>query len=157
MTDEDPSHHFGSEPAIDIEKATNGEDADDPTGPVVPVGSTATFTYEVTNPGNVPVDNVAVTDDQGVAVSFVGGDANGNGLLDPGETWTYTASTPVTAGQYENLGTVTGEDERGTQVSDEDPSHYFGADPAIDIEKATNGFDADSPTGPNIPVGDPVA
>jgi len=40
-------------PSIDIEKATNGEDADNPTGPLIPVGDTVTWTYVVTNTGNV--------------------------------------------------------------------------------------------------------
>ena len=49
-------------PAIDIEKFVNGVDADDPTGPVVSVGDTVTFTYVVTNTGEVPLDNVAAVD-----------------------------------------------------------------------------------------------
>ena len=51
---------------IDIEKSTNGEDADDPTGPQIPVGDPVTWTYVVTNPGDVPLADVVVTDDQGV-------------------------------------------------------------------------------------------
>ncbi|MFW2333091.1 hypothetical protein, partial [Ilumatobacter sp.] len=46
------------DPAIDIEKFVNGVDADDPTGPVVAVGDTVTFTYVVTNTGEVPLDDV---------------------------------------------------------------------------------------------------
>ena len=42
-----------SDPAIVIEKATNGEDADTPTGPMVEVGDPVTWTYVVTNTGNV--------------------------------------------------------------------------------------------------------
>ena len=56
-------------PAIDIEKATNGEDADSPTGPIIAVGGTVTWTYVVTNTGNVALTNVTVSDDQGVHVS----------------------------------------------------------------------------------------
>ncbi|MBN1783241.1 hypothetical protein JW948_19050, partial [bacterium] len=44
-------------PQIHIEKATNGQDADAPTGPTVNAGSTVTWTYAVTNPGNVPISN----------------------------------------------------------------------------------------------------
>jgi uncharacterized repeat protein (TIGR01451 family) len=71
VCEEDPSHHFGANPAIDLEKATNGEDADEPTGPVVPVGSTVEFTYEVTNTGSVELTNVTVRDDL-VSVSATG-------------------------------------------------------------------------------------
>ena len=36
-------------------KLANGPDTDTPPGPHVPVGSTVTFTYVVTNTGNVPL------------------------------------------------------------------------------------------------------
>ena len=63
----------------------------------------------VTNPGNVPIANVAVTDDHaGVNPVFQGGDADGDGLLDPDESWMFQASGTATAGQYENVGTATG-------------------------------------------------
>ncbi|MCI0440522.1 MAG: hypothetical protein L0177_15525 [Chloroflexi bacterium] len=137
-------------PAIDIEKATNGEDADSPTGPFIPVGGAVNWTYVVTNTGNVPLSNVAVTDDQGVVVTCP------KDTLAVGESMTCTASGIAVAGQYANVGTTTGTDDSGTTVTDSDPSHYFGAAPAIDIEKDTNGHDADTPTGPFIPVGDPV-
>ena len=63
VTDEDPSHYFGSAPAIDIEKATNGQDADLPTGPFILLGDPVTWTYVVTNTGNVDLVNIVVTDD----------------------------------------------------------------------------------------------
>ena len=150
VSDEDPSHYFGSEPAIDIEKATNDMDADDPTGPFVPVGGQVDWTYRVENTGNVPLTDVTVTDDQGVTVDCP------QTALDPGEWMVCTASGVAEAGQYENLGTVTGTPPVGDDVSDEDPSHYFGVDASIDIEKWTNGEDADEPMGPIVQVGDPV-
>jgi hypothetical protein len=163
-SDSDPSHYFGVNSAIDIEKATNGNDADLPTGPLVAAGSTVTWTYRVTNPGNVPLSNVVVRDDNGTPANptddfsptFVGGDANGNGLLEPGETWLYTATGTALAGQYGNVATVTGTDPIGQTPSDSDPSHYFGVDSAIHIEKATNGHDADLPTGPLVAAGSTV-
>jgi large repetitive protein len=39
--------------SINVVKFVNGQDADSPTGPHVPVGSTVTFTYVVTNTGDV--------------------------------------------------------------------------------------------------------
>ena len=143
-------------PGIDIEKATNNrdgvpQDADDPRGPGLLVGSTATFTYVVTNTGSEPVKDVLVTDDQGVVVTYVSGDTNNDDLLDVDEIWTYTGTATVTKGQYTNKGTVTGTgDVSGTDVMDMDPSNHFGLDPQITIEKATNGFDADTPTGPQL-------
>ena len=54
---------------IGIEKSTNGVDADDPPGPSVPVGDPISWTYVVTNLGEVTLSAITVTDDQGVAVS----------------------------------------------------------------------------------------
>ena len=69
---------------------------------------------------------------------------------------TCTANGTAVAGQYANVGSVTGTPPSGPAVTDVDPSHYFGVNPAIDIEKSTNGEDADTPTGPAIQVGDLV-
>jgi uncharacterized repeat protein (TIGR01451 family) len=144
-------------PAINIEKYTNGIDADVPNGPFIPVGGNVTWTYEVTNPGRVPLSNVTVTDNiSGVNPVFVNGDTNGNGLLDVGELWLFRANGIAVAGQYANIGTVVGTPPEGPNVTDSDPSHYFGFFPdetEINIEKYTNGVDADLPTGPQITVG----
>ena len=137
-------------PSIDIEKSTNGVDADTPTGPLVPVGDTVNWEYVVTNTGNTQLTGVAVTDDQGVSVSCP------KTTLAAGESMTCTASDTALVGQYENEGMVIGTPPIGSDVSDTDPSHYFGSDPSITIEKSTNGVDADTPTGPLVPVGDAV-
>ncbi len=162
VTDSDPSHYIGfypDEPSIKIEKATNGVDADTPTGPAIPVGGAVTWTYEVTNPGNVPLSNIIVTDNQGVTPVYTSGDTNGDNLLDVNETWIFEATGVAVPGQYANIGTVVGTPPTGPDVTDSDPSHYFGIPidmAVINIEKATNGVDADLPTGPFIPVGDTV-
>ena len=59
VSDSDLSHHFGrrTTPWIDIEKFTNGQDVANPADLILPVGSTATFTYMVTNPGGVPLND----------------------------------------------------------------------------------------------------
>ncbi len=72
VQDTDPSHYLGQsdeEPAIDVEKATDGQDADLPPGPTLSAGDPVTWTYVVTNVGNVTLSNVAVTDDQGETVT----------------------------------------------------------------------------------------
>ena len=53
VTDDDPSHYFGHFAEIDIEKATNTEDADEPTGPFVAIDGAVEWTYVVTNTGTV--------------------------------------------------------------------------------------------------------
>jgi phage FluMu protein gp41 len=93
----------------------------------VAAGSTVTFTYVVTDTGGAPVANVAVTDDKLGPITSFTGDTNGDGLLDPTETWTYTAAAIALAGQQTNVGTVTGQDVNTlTTVTDDNPANYFG-------------------------------
>ena len=98
---------------VEIEKRTNGEDADEATGPLVPVGDMVRFEYEVTNAGEAPLTITSVSDDNGTpdepgddfapdAIEVDGinvGDSNANGLLDDDEMWRYEASRVATAGQ----------------------------------------------------------
>ncbi|WP_196214145.1 hypothetical protein [Methanolobus vulcani] len=144
-------------PEIHIEKATNGVDADTyEEAPELSLGQDVTWTYVVTNTGNVPLADVEVTDDQGVIPVFQGGDTDGDGLLDLTETWTYEAEGTAECGDYENVADVVG--YYGViPVTDDDPSHYVvSCEPDIDIEKSTNGFDADFPSGPAIEVGETI-
>ena len=62
-----------------------------------------------------------------------------------------TATGTAERGQYANTATVTGIDAAENTVTDDDPSHYFGFIVEVDIEKFTNGEDADEPTGPADP------
>lgn len=105
-------------PAIDIEKATNGEDADEPTGPHITVGEDVVWTYVVTNTGNVELTNIVVTDDEEGEIGTIDS-------LAPGASETLTKTGTAEAGQYANIATVEGNFE-DTTVSDSDPSHYFG-------------------------------
>ena len=144
----DPSHYFGIEPSLSIEKATNGEDADVETGPEIPVGDPVTWTYVVSNTGNVPLSSIVVTDDQVGQICTIE-------TLAAGASSSCEATGTAVAGQYANMGTAT-TSYGGQDLSASDPSHYFGIEPSLSIEKATNGEDADVETGPEIPVGDPV-
>ena len=161
VTDEDPSHYFGAEPSVDVEKSTRGEDADDEPGPYILEGGLVTWEYVVTNTGNVNLGNVSVTDDQGVTVTCPGG--NPIATLAPQASVTCTATGAAISGQYENNVTASGQsvDDSGTPfgdpVEDKDPSHYFGASPAIEVEKYTEGEDADAEPGPFLVPGGPVS
>jgi len=155
VNDDDPSHYFGVVSGIDIEKSTNGQAANDPPGLYVPVGTTVTWTYEVTNTGNVGLENVAVADDQGVVPVLQSGD-DGDGVLELGETWIYEATGTAVAGQYGNTAAVTALDPLQQEVTDDDPSHYFGVVSGIVIEKSTNGEDADTETGALVAEGGTV-
>ena len=130
-----------------------------------------TWTYDVTSPGNEPLKNVTVTDDNGtptnpaddfnptpvLAGAFNVGDTNQNGLLDPGEDWKYTFNGIAQAGQYENkVVTTAAGNVSNTSVTANSISHYFAAAPAIAIAKQTNGQTALTPPGPSVEAGGTV-
>ncbi len=169
-------------PEIEVQKATNGVDADDPLVGDVPrlaPGDPVMWTYTVTNLGSVPVADVVVNDDQvGVVAGPASGDVNGDGLLDSGEVWVYeaggiaedladTSATTVDGcpdidgvlyPTYRNTVTVSAT-AGGTTITAGDLSHYCNPRTGITVEKATNGVDADDSLGADVPriaPGDPV-
>jgi len=152
VDDCDPSHYLGLKPAIDIEKATNGFDADDPTGPEIPVGGAVTWTYVITNTGDVDLFDIRVRDDKEGLIEIID-------FLAVGDSTTVEAAGIAIEGQYANDSCAVGYTEERDRVSDCDPSHYFGKtpeEPDVDIEKHTNGEDADLPPGPTLQPGDTV-
>ncbi len=107
--------------SIDIEKSTNGEDADVATGPHIRSGYAVTWTYNVTNNGSVTLNNIIVIDDK------LGEITCPYTTLQPGESMVCTATGTARVGQYSNFGNVTAvSDNGGTVVNDIDQSHYFG-------------------------------
>jgi hypothetical protein len=84
--------------------------------PKLPIGSNVTWTYSVTNPGDLPLSNVTLVDDNGTPgdpsddfqPTYVSGDLNNNTLLDVGEIWMYTASGVVGKSNYCNNAVVEG-------------------------------------------------
>jgi uncharacterized repeat protein (TIGR01451 family) len=141
-------------PLIDVEKLTNGNQADLPTDPDVPIvapGSTVTWTYLVTNTGTVPITTVTLVDDRIGAITTIINQGNGDNVLDPAEVWTYRATGTAITGFYGNQATVTGLSAAGRQATDSDTSNYRGATASIDIEKFTNGNQADNATDSDVP------
>jgi len=117
-------------PGVDIEKATNGEDADAAPGPTivlaeseVPGPEDVEWTFVVTNTGDFPLVNVIVKDDQ-LGLVMCPKDS-----LDLLESMTCTVLGFAVEGHYENLGEVTADfttDLGMGSVSDSDLSHYLG-------------------------------
>ena len=130
------------EPDITINKYTsddnsNWEDADTGPGPFIPVDQTVYWRYVVQNTGNVILGNVAIEDNREGAISGPPQVLNENGNpadFDPGDVWEYTHQGTATAGDYENVATASGCYD-GSSYKDTDPSHYFGAAPALAIKK----------------------
>ena len=142
------SGYFGVDPGIAVEKLTNGE-----SNPNIAVGDAVTWTYTVSNTGNVALADVSVSDDQGVVPVYQSGDDNADGLLDLTEVWTYAVGGTAIAGVYVNTATASGADlTLGATVSDVASSGYFGVDPGIAVEKLTNGE-----SYPNVEAGSQVA
>jgi hypothetical protein len=149
---------------IDIEKHTNGEDADegpvgdDPTGPLITFGEAVTWEYFVENTGEITLTGITVIDDQGTADESDDVIVDMPGMsLQPGEQMTGSLTGSAIAGQYANTAHVTGKPPQGLEsVSDSDSSHYFGVNPAITIEKQTNGEDADLAPGPLVTAAESV-
>jgi uncharacterized repeat protein (TIGR01451 family) len=79
---------FSPNPDIAITKTSNPTQAHD--------GDTITYNYTVTNPGNVPLSNVSVTDNRIGVVPYQSGDTDNDGRLDTDETWIFTATYNVT-------------------------------------------------------------
>ena len=67
-----------------------------------------------------------------------------NGLLDPGESWTYTATGTVGTADYCNTGTASG--TNGTTASATDPACYRVPPVVVEIAvvKFVNGEDANT-------------
>ncbi|TFH10031.1 MAG: DUF11 domain-containing protein, partial [Candidatus Atribacteria bacterium] len=95
--------------------------------PMAQVGTTIVYTYTVTNPGNVSLGSVALTDNiLGTIPGPASGDSNSNGRLDVTETWIYQKSYVVNFAdrttftypyQITNVATVSGTPTIGSAVS----------------------------------------
>lgn len=58
-------------------------------------GGAVTYTYTVTNPGAVAMNNVTVVNDKCGPVSYISGDSNNDKLLDLSEKWTYACKAKI--------------------------------------------------------------
>lgn len=154
VTAEDLAYYTGTFHAeIHIENAVNGEDADQPPGPSFPQGTPLQWTFTITNAGEVPLTEVAVTDGSGLTVTCP------KTKLAPAETTTCTASSTAAPGTWSHVATAQGKPPCGPGASASDPAHYQvpANAPGIDLEKLTNGEDADLEPGPALELGSSVS
>ena len=106
------------------------------------VGDTITYTFDVSLTTAEPLLDVTVTDpncDEGAPV-YVSGD-DGDNVLEPEETWTYTCTHVVTSEDPDplpNTATVEGTSDDGRTTTDEDSHEVDLIHPAIEIVKTVN-------------------
>ncbi len=124
-------------PSLSIDKityASNTNQGDNLGG--LEAGDPIKWVYTVTNTGNVTLDNVSVTDDNGTpedssddfTATYMSGDTRVIGVLEVGEQWVFEKSGFAEPGLYVNVGTVTAEPVgSNTEVTDSDESSYFVA------------------------------
>jgi hypothetical protein len=104
------------------------------------VGDQATFTYKVTNTGNLKLTEPVVTDDKCAPVTKV----TNQGSFDPGDVWEYTCTTTITDAMGDeliNIGTVCADWDNPKQggqdkkVCDDDDHKTKIPKPAIHLDK----------------------
>ncbi|SER82656.1 DUF7507 domain-containing protein, partial [Flavobacterium frigoris] len=90
------------------------------------VGDLVTYTFTVSNTGNVSLSNVIVADPLSnlSTIALISGDANSNDILEVNETWIYTATYSVTqadidTGNITNQASVNGTAPDTTVVTDQ--------------------------------------
>ncbi len=117
-------------PAIAVDKT--------PSATSVAPGTTVVYTYTVTNPGDVPLSAVTVSDDKCSPVTFVLGDLNVDKLLQVGETWVFQCSQVQTGSldTLTNVGTATGVDTLGLKVTGTDTVSISVVAPTVIVRPA---------------------
>ena len=98
---------------------------------------TVSYTFTVSNEGNVSLSDIAVIDSIVPVVTFISGDDDGDSELDVDEAWVYTGDYNVTqadidTGSITNQAEATGTGPNGAQVSDlSDGSVVTEDDPTV--------------------------
>ena len=118
-------------PAIDLEKT--------PEYQAVLRGSTVKFILEVRNTGDQVLKNLVLNDAQCTTKpSFLGGDANDDGLLQPGEIWRYECTVTNVTANFTNVASITAQDSSNNPVGDTEEAEVEVVDPGVDLQKTAN-------------------
>ena len=117
-------------PSLTIVKTTNGDD-----GLTILVGTPLTWSYLVTNNGDVPLTGITVNDDKLGSICTIDS-------LVAGASESCTATGTAQTGQYTNTGTAaaayTDLDGDAKPLQASDGSSYFGAAPALSLTKSAD-------------------
>ncbi|MDP5077333.1 MAG: hypothetical protein NWQ19_04530, partial [Nonlabens sp.] len=113
-------------------------------------GDTISYTFTVSNTGNVSLSGVSLNDPLlgGLVAGPISGDTNADGILDVTEVWTYTSDYAITqnninAGQITNQATVTGvnvADVTITVTDDSDDTSVTEDDATVIVLCTTSGI-----------------
>lgn len=116
-----------------------------PTGP-----GSVTYNYAVSNIGTVPMSNVTVTDNMCPNVVFLGGDTNGNSMLDVSEIWNYSCTMTLSQ-TTTNIVTAIGHTNGLTAIDTANATVAVGVPiipPLIHVVKVPSVFVLQAPGGP---------
>lgn len=117
-------------PAIGITKS--------PSASSVSAGASVTYSYAVTNTSiDALLSGIAVSDDKCAPVTFTGGDADSDGNLQIGETWTYSCTTTL-ASTTTNVATATGHWRTQTVSATASATVTVGPAPEGGVQGATS-------------------
>jgi hypothetical protein len=133
-------------PGIQVDKSAD-------TGSLPAGGGNVTYTYKVTNVGDVALANVAVSDDKCSPVTYSGGDADHDSKLDLSETWIFTCSADLTK-TTTNVATATGW-HGNTKVEDDDKATVTVADPTPTPSSTPTNPPTEPPCGCPTPTPSP--
>jgi uncharacterized repeat protein (TIGR01451 family) len=103
------------------------------------VGDEITYTYIVTNAGPDEACNVVVTDNKAGTATYVSGDTDGDGRIDPGEIWQFTATYTIQEGDPDplvNTATVSSDTEDPNMSNNVATWSVDILHPAIDVSKS---------------------
>ena len=136
--DDDTITNLPEEPGINLLKTSAINDGGDG---IANAGDTITYTFTVTNTGNISLTTVVVNDPLlgGVVTGPASGDTDTDSELDVTETWVYTGTytilqTDLDAGSVTNDAVVTADSTLGTGVTDnsDDPNDATDVDDNAD-------------------------
>lgn len=116
---EEPDFIREPKPLIDVEKFTNGKDAESESTPGIHIGDIVEWKYVITNTGDFVLNNITLVDDREGIISCP------KDTLEPGESMECSYEGTAEYGYYQNIAYVTGE-FNGITVNDSDTGEYYG-------------------------------
>src|SRR5207249_3136254 len=124
--------------------------------PVLTVGSTVTWSYLVTNTGNIALTNVTVVDDNGTPGNLMEHFTPRPVSRALGASTALTHTGTVLAGSYTNNATASGTDSIADPATASDSSGYFGASPPLTVVTSPTRRSSDLSPPPVLTVGSTV-